>query len=415
MRGRGPGQVLCPDSRGFGLLALLMWMVIITSVSLALAIRLFQHSGITGDLERQLYSHVLAVNGIEVARAILPEVDLNQLILGQDGVFQGSHFREWRNPLPFDAARSVDPTTWSSPRDDGIPLLGPGPAMTLQSCRSNGFFALRITNNPEEAADLDEDHVVVVRSMGITTGTVTFDLFPRVRNCVTVVEARFRQERTFGQRSAVTLLGTDGDFQWSGASFSISGGESPAIAVLELAGTGLLQDVQDSLTDLQRMRISGEGVTGSIVDSTLLYQLTPILRAAYSSRFWQHFQDQLPAFSGGETGILYFPAGGSFSGSHRGILVALRDFSLRGSANLEGLLIHLGQGGLLLEGEAIVKGGLWMSNLESSTGNLAARPIQLSVSDQSKVVFDSQALNDALTCFPPTLLSWRILSPEMIQ
>lgn len=404
-------------SRGFSLLTALLWTFLLASAVLLLHLRLSGHLLATHDSERQLYSFVLAENGVEYARTILPHVDVNELLRGPDGRHQGSDFAEWRSPLPYHQAQEEDPTTWIFNRDDGLPsdgksLLLPGG----YAATAKGRFLLRFTNNPEESPDSDQDRIVLVRSLGVVPGFLPDPASPGIRNAVTLVEAKLRQERVFELPSPLTLLGDNGVFQFEGKSFVVNGTDRFGVAVSNFNRDGLLEDFRDALDERQTSRIRGAGLTPSIVDVSRDLRSSPVHGRVFEADFWRAFQDNLPEFAD-ETrnGITYLPDGGTLRGkSYKGVVVALGNLDATGST-VEGLLIHLGGGWLELGRGSRVKGAVWMSSLDNFRGALGTHPLQLRLSGNASIVYNKEAVRLGLGKFPPTQLGWRILFPEMAR
>jgi hypothetical protein len=275
-----------------------------------------------------------------------------------------------------------------------------------------GHFYLRFSNDPAEPATEDTDGVVLVRSMGIT-GANRRGLFHSSMNNVSLVEASLRQERVFDLQAPLVLFGEDASFEWPDEAFEFDAGSlNPAIATV--GSTQILQDFLDSLAPGQGARFRGVGDTPSIRDATATYVASPVYRRVFTPRFWEHFQDQLPAFTDTRLpGLRFYPNGGGITGSFEGFLVARGDFTVTG-ASLEGVILHLGDGRLTLGADAVVKGAIWMSNNDSDAeGHMVHQPLNLKVIGSVSVVYDPGAVRRSLTLLPPTQLGWRILFPEM--
>jgi hypothetical protein len=364
-------------------------------------------------VESQLYSFVLAENGIEYARTLVPHLDLNPLLLGVDGTFCGSPADEWQSPMSFAESLRVDPLTWSPPCDDGLPVYN-GEALLPQGFQAagKGHFFLRFSNNPEETPELDQDFIIVVRSLAIVPDSIRNPFLPSVRNSVALIEARFRQEKSFSLPSPLTLFGDSGTFRWEGELFEIEAGEEAEISLVSLSNSTLYEDLLNSLSPGQMNSIRGP----AIQDATPLYVNSSMYRHLFSSEFWSHFLDQLPEFTdAGERGIQFLPEGGTLNGRLSGMLIAQKDLVLEGDTSFRGLLLHLGEGTLTLSEQAKVVGGVWMSNLDSSGTVLVSRPLSLQMSGNSTIRYDPTAISEALAWVPPTQLGWRILFPETVR
>lgn len=399
---------------GLALLAALFTTALVAALVGSLSVQNLIQWRLLQGAEAQLYSLVLAQNGIEFARGLLPLVEVDDLLSGPDGSFAGTGVAEWRNPLPLAEARGMDPESWTDGRDDGLPsragkqllphgYLAPG----------GGRFYLRFSNNPEEAPHQDRDGVVLVRSMGVAPLTLQDPFLASTRNSVTLIETRLLQETAFRLRSALTLMGDSGDFQWAGSRFLLDGGHrEPAVRMLSLGGDGLGPEFLQNLNPTQADRIRGAGPEPSLTDSTGEYRADPRYRSLFQARFWRHFQDHLPILSSA-AGIVHLPQGGTLSGTVSGVVVARGNLVLQGDVQLRGILIHLGGGGVTLKDRARIVGGLWLSNLEVNGEAISGGSLSLRLSDFAAIQYDADAIRTGLQSFPPTQLGWRLLFPEM--
>ena len=405
------------STAGFSLLTAMMLVLFMISFSLFLHLRIRIQWQMAADVESQLYSLVLAENGIEYARTLLPHVELNPLLAGLDGTFSGMHSSEWRNPMSFAEALRVDPSTWRPPHDDGLPIYdGQSLLPRGHQGEGEGYFFLKFSNNPEESPEHDEDHIILVRSLGIVPTSVQDFFFPHLRNSVALLEARFRQERAFALPSPLTLLGHSGSFQWEGARFSIEGKEKFAITLLSTSPSTLYPDLVGSLSGSQQQSIRGHGIHPSIREASPQDLSKSMTQYLLNPRFWNHFLVQLPQFTDDPPhGIVFLPEGGIFDKPLSGILIGQRDLILGNGAQIRGLLLHLGQGKLTLRGQSQVIGGIWMSNFGTTGEKLKSGPIALQVSDSSAIRYDQAAIGEALTLLPPTQLGWRIVFPETVE
>lgn len=404
--------------RGFSLITAVMLVLLILSLTVVLHLRIATHWRMASGVESQLYSLVLAENGIEYARTFLPHADLNSLLAGPDGEHCKTKPPQWRSPMSFAQALQVDPLEWTPDCDDGLPafegeLLLPGG----YSAAGNGAFFVRFSNNPEEDPEADQDGIVLVRSLGIVPSPVKEPFLPGVQNSVALVEARFRQEQAFRLPSPLTLLADTGSFQWEGSVFLIEGREGYAVSLAGLSESTLYEDLMQSLSPVQQERIRGNSISPSIRDAGALFLTEKIYGGLLSSEFWDHFLSQLPQFADQSTteGLLFLEEGGAIDDSIVGMVVAKGDLLVHGQAKIEGILIHLGDGMLRLEGGAQIIGGVWMSNLQTTGGLLRSLPISLQVGGATHIRFDSRAIRRALAYSPPAQLGWRILFPETVQ
>ena len=395
-------------------MAALLTTALAATLVWVLSVQHLIHWRLLQGVETRLYSMVLAQNGIEFARGLLPLVDVDPLLSGPDGSFSGTDLAEWRNPLPFAEARRMDPESWTSGRDDGLPYRG------LDQLLPNGYsdpgggrFYLRFSNNPEEPPHQDQDGVVLVRSMGVAPFSLRNPFLASIRNSVTLIESRLLQETAFRLRSALTLAGDDGDFHWTGSQFLLDGGHrEPAVRLLSLGGDGLGAEFLQNLSTAQASRIRGSGPEPSLQDSTGAYRDDPRHRSLFQAGFWRHFQDHLPTLSPA-AGIVHLPEGGTLSGEVSGVVVARGTLTLRGDVRFRGILLHLGGGSVILKDRARITGGLWLSNLHVDGDTISGGSLSLHVSDVAAIRYDADAVRMALRSFPPTQLGWRLLFPEM--
>ena len=399
---------------GLALLAALLTTALVATLVWVLSVQNLNQWRLLQGVEAQLYSLVLAQNGIEFARGLLPLVDVEELLAGPDGSFSGTDLPEWRNPLAFAEARRLDPEIWTADRDDGLPARGRD--LLLPSGYPDpggGRFYLRFSNNPEEPAHRDRDGVVLVRSMGVAPLKLRNPFLASTRNSVTLIESRLLQETAFRLRSALTLAGDSGDFQWAGNRFLLDGGlREPAVRLLSLSGGGLGTEFLRNLSPTQADRIRGAGPEPSLLDSTVAYREDPRYRSLFQAAFWKHFQDQLAALPSA-SGIVHLPEGGILPATASGVVVARGDLVLQGDVQFRGILLHLGGGGVTLKDRALIVGGLWLSNLHSDGSTISSGHLSLRISDLAAIRYDADAIRLGLRSFPPTQLGWRILFPEM--
>ena len=140
---RSPGR-----ATGFALLTALLIVFLMASLAIFLHFQALAQWRMVENVEAQLYSLVLAENGLEYARTILPHLELDALVVGLDGTHCGTGLSEWRNPMSFQEARNVDPAAWIPVCDDGLPFWDGTPLLPRgYAAEGGGFFFLRFSNN----------------------------------------------------------------------------------------------------------------------------------------------------------------------------------------------------------------------------------------------------------------------------
>lgn len=248
-----PDQPGSASSRGFALILVVLLLSLLVSLAAALCLSLVSQGQNAVEFESQLASLVLAANGVEYARCVLPSLSIPALLTGVDGQIQDAA-PSWRNPLSLEQARRIRPDQWRPTSDDGIPAWV-GVPLFDGACRSEpGYFALKFSNNAEETPAQDEDGIVVVRSMGIVPER---QLQGGTRNSACLVEAVFRQEREFAPHAALTIFAEKAVLTFQGEACSVNGGNCPAIGVVS---AGILSDtLRGSIAALSGDRLSGSG------------------------------------------------------------------------------------------------------------------------------------------------------------
>lgn len=290
---------------GFALVLVVLLLSLLLSLAVALSLALVNQGQNAAEFESQLASLVMAANGIEYARCVLPSLFIPHLLTGVDRQFQGTG-PGWRSPLSLEQARRIRPDQWRPRSDDGVPAWEGVPLLD-GACRSApGYFALKFSNNADESPGQDEDGIVVVRSVGIVPER---QILGGARNSACLVEAVFRQQREFAPHAALTIFADEAELTLEGEDCSIDGGTFPAVGVVS---TGVLAEtLKSSMSALPGDRFSGADLTPSIRDLTVEYLASKRHRALFSPRFWSHFADNLPDFTDGNgPGIVLARGGG---------------------------------------------------------------------------------------------------------
>ncbi|MGW8180400.1 MAG: hypothetical protein ACWGQW_16815 [bacterium] len=399
---------------GFVLIVSLIITVLMSCLVGLAFLHVNQQWNLAADVESQLRSQVLAENGIEYAKHLLPYLQTDELLVGADGEPCLTLEPEWRNPTPLEVAQKYNPDEWLGECDDGLFVL-PGNAFG-HGLESACF--VRFSNNPEEEPFEDFDHVLIARSMGIVPERISSILVPELINHVTVLEVSLRQEVLFDLPSPLVIFGDGGDFYFEGVDFLVDGGSECAISVLGLAGSSAWSDLQDALLAGQLASLQSGGGHGPIRDASAHYASRYYSRL-FEVSFWEHFLEHLPEFaepfssSCQESGLYYLLEGGVLEDTSGGLLVVQGDLELVGNAHFSGLLLHLGNGVLSLRDDAAVTGGVWLSNLDLSGDELGSHNVSLALAGSSRISYDSGLIQAALQNLPATQLGWRMIFPEM--
>jgi hypothetical protein len=159
----------------------------------------------------------------------------------------------------------------------------------------------------------------------------------------------------------------------------------------------------------------------SLLDATEAFAGEKRLSRILTSEFWTHFEANLPDFaeaipasgSSALDGLFFMPEGGVINKPISGIVVAIGDVEISDGAEIDGLLLHLGRGRLVFKGNSIVSGAVWVSSFDTSGGNLVCDEIQLTLSENTQLIYDSDSVDRALQYLPATQLEWRVIFPEM--
>jgi len=387
------------------LILLVLLLGLLVSLAAAVSLALVNQGQNAAGFESQLSSLIVAANGIEYARCVLPNLSTTDTLRGQDGQVTAGG-QGWRNPLSLEQARRIAPAQWRPLTDDGIPAWNGTPLLSGAYKSEPGYLALKFSNNAEEPPGQDEDGIVVVRSVGMVPER---QILGGRRNSACLIEAVFRQQREFEAHAALTLFAEEANLVFEGEKSAIEGGDLAAIGIIST--TKLSREVSDSVKKLPDERISGGRLRPSVHDLTIQHLSSKRYRSIFSARFWSHLIENLPDFADtNDPGIAYIH-GGRISGNFHGVLVTEGNTDLTGT--VEGLLLHLGNGKLTLAGEAKVRGAVWMTNVDYKKSQLSHRPVRLHLADFATIQFDASLADEALSWLPPTQLGWRILFSEM--
>ncbi len=366
--------------------------------------------------ESQLHSRILAENGIEYARALLPRLEMESLLRGLDRNWC-SGGAQWRNPLPLDEARRIDPASIQLSCDDGLPHLNGTPLAHSRLDGAGGFW-IRFSNNPEEDPQNDLDSIILVRSLGVSPSRAPHPSLPGIVNSVSLLEVRLRQERSFFLNHPLTVFADSALFVWEGEDFRVEGGDQAAFGGVSLQGSRLMHDLLASLTPPQSLQLKGAGLTPSLRDIRLDWLAGTDQRRFFSFRFWDSLTRKLPFFDQGlEGNLAMLEDPGSLVVDYEGVLFSRGDVELTGSSRISGLLVHLGGGRLTLRDNAQVEGAVWLSNLQGGAPGgsaLKAGPVRFRMSRRAAIHYNEEAIRRAVAALPPTQLGWRVIFPETI-
>jgi len=377
---------------------------------------------LTGNVEGQLQSITMAENGVEAAKTIVARANLNELLAGPDGHPCGLAEPGWRNPMPLELARTLDPREWVPACDDGLVTQELGVSLSQGLYISqNAFFLLRFSNNPEEPTSEDGDQVVLARSMGIIPARVNDPALTDIRNHVYLIEAKLRKETSFGLLSALTIGGDIIDIQLEGTDFLVEGGEESGVSCVMIQAPTVEELFRLAIQPDQVGCFQGAGVAPSLRDSTDMFVNETRFARLLTSEFWTHLEERLPEFAespssltwSSQEGLFFLPDGGVINAPVAGVIVAFGDVEVGHGASIDGLLLHLGRGRLTLSGDSTVNGAVWVSSFHTSGGSLLCEEIQLTLSGSTRLIYDPDAVERALHQLPATQLEWRVIFPEM--
>jgi len=397
---------------GFILITTLLSTILVGSL---LALLMFQIIGEwkgSNATEGQLHSYLMAENGIVSAMNTLRYHPIDDLLKGPDQEFSSSLDEGWRDPISMHDARRFDPGSWLPVRDDGI-LFDSNNRPFYSS--SGGQFIARFSNNPEENADLDDDRIVIARSMGIVPVKQSYAWFPEIRNHACLVEARLRKEQIFNLPSPLVLFGNGGDFSFEGRDFRIQAKDAYSITLVSESSMQLEECIRKSINPDQTSCINGTGSGLSLLDNTNYFQTHSDQSRIFTSDFWTHFEENLPEFSDKRCSLDYsvhqLEADSIIEEDCNGVIVTRGNTFVQGDALIQGVLIHLGGGVLTLSDSSRVIEGVWLSNVVPENGSIRIQPLSFSISGKSQISYDREKILEALTCFPATLLTWRLIFP----
>ncbi len=400
---------------GFVLIAVLLSMSLLCLVGGLLQLELALVGTLVAESETQMHSQVLAANGLELARAMLPAVETPELLLGSNGVPDCLGVPGWRDPVPLESAWQTDPMLLTSDCDDGLPsFLGLTPSAPAMPTTDGGWILLRFSNDPGEPPGEDHNGTVVVRSMGIVPARLRQTARFSGRNNVTMVEAHLRRERGFAAETALTLVGEGARIRLPAAD-SIQREGGPPLEIIEYPEAGLVDDIEQTARDL------GLAVDNWYRNVSEARLSDPSLLRLLEPGFWMDLNARLESLGGGRgssdsgRGLHVLPQGAVLEGEREGLFLACGDVVLSSGTSLRGLLVHLGGGRVRIESGASLCGALWMTGFTAGEAGLESRDIDLEIRPGGQLIYDEKNVRGAMAYLPPTQLMWRIIFPEMAE
>jgi hypothetical protein len=349
-----------------------------------------------------------------------------------------------------------------------IPLVGiaqtaPNPYGSGTVTTSRYF--VRVSDNNGEPAEIagdpfnnpftDGDGTIIVRSMGISQTVREMAGSAVRRNSVAVFESRFRQRTTFDLDAPLVVQGDavlpSAASMFDGNSFQIEGGAgNVGIATIDVnSGNAIApsQQIKAQVAANQFDNIAGAGLSPSIADITAgiaadhdkalllnkeyLWSLANTVIPMIADSVYSGNQD----WAGGSAPDLgsYDPALPSNAPSQRprvtcvngdlsvsgnmeggGLLVVTGRFTANGRFTFNGLILVVGEGdmdaGELNRG---VTGGIYISSISQSGGTLNWGTPRLTMSGNSNITINSEAIRMALRLIPPAQLDFREVTSNM--
>lgn len=410
---------------GFILIVTIVCVFLVAGIALLLQLQVAAGVVLAAGTEGQLHSMVLASNGIEYACSILPFQDHERLFSGGlDGVTCGDRGEFERNPFDFSEAQLTLLRELRVRCDDGWPssedrLLIPD---GWGSDRDGKFF-VRFSAVPESFSGANRENVFVVRSMGLVPNRLP-GFAGSLRNHVTLLEATVRLDREFALEGALTMMAAGAEIEAAEGVNNLAGEGGAAAAFLGGESESLRTSVVGQLGAGARASPANALPPDLFLDLNSTWSLDPLHNRLFLGEFWSHFMESIDDFGAalGSEGpddwkLYWLPKGGDVPDGLQGIVVARGDLRIGNAVHFNGIVLHLGGGRLVLEERARVKGAVWMSNhgfeVPTELEGLVLGPVSLGLGRSSAIEFNREAVQRALGVFPPTLLRWRIIFPEM--
>lgn len=266
------------DEDGIALTMTLLVLILFSVLGLFMTLDAVTGVRIGDNFESHTRATYAALAGLDHAAALLGGLDLDAVLRGPDGAWDGSpaaiaaaRGTSFRLPLPPRTARALDiehpgGATAGLPDDGilstgalggapGLPLI-PVSGLPLSAPAAGGGaervlarYFVKVTDNNGDPSELgadpgdgpftDGDGIVIVRSLGVarTFAELTGALVRR--NSVAVFETRLRRERLWDPGPALTVIGSAVDALFAGNPV-IDGAGAPGIGAIDTdAGDGV--------------------------------------------------------------------------------------------------------------------------------------------------------------------------------
>ena len=339
----------------------------------------------------------------------------------------------------------------------GIAQTAPNPygAGTVTTSR----YFVRVADNNGEASELaadasnnpfvDGDGIIVVRSMGVaqTIRQVTAGVVRR--NSVAVVESRFRQSSTFRLSCPLVIEGNQVNASFNGNAFGISGGSAPGIGTIDTnTGDSNYPDQILKSAAGKKGSITGGGLpTPSVQDITAGVSSDPDTAQLMDPNYlWNFVNNVVPKFADTVYNGNQKWAGGSapYIGTYDetkpynapgqdpkvilvngdletsgnlvggGLLVVTGSLKLNGRFEYHGLVLAIGGGNVDAGGlNRGIYGGMFVANVTYSGGTASFGTPTFSMSGNSNIYTNSDALNMSVGLIPALQLSYREITSDL--
>lgn len=483
-----PPEAATSHEDGIAVLVALVALSIFSILAMYMSLNATVEVRIGDNYESRIQATMAARAGLNHAREVMRSLRWDDLLKGPDGTFTDTTAYKdqartfgFRNPLDLALARTiniVDPSSsFGSVPDDGlvntgkynttngtilIPMIGnaftpsnPYGSGTITTAR----YFVKVTDNNSEATEtaidtlnnpfVDGDHIIVVRSMGVSRTISEAGGYVR-RNSVAVVETRFRQSQTFNLSSPLIIEGDNINATFNGMPWGIAGGAgAPGLGTLDTnTSNGFHPDQIISAAVGTSGTITGGGLPDpSIADVTAATLADPdkakLMDAAYlwdfvfnqvpraadyvytgnqswaggSAPYLGAYDHTLPANAPGQDPKITFVRGnvnmsGSMTGG--GLLVVTGDLNTNGRLTWDGLIIVVGNGymdaGGLNQG---VFGGVFVANMSLIGGVPTFGTPSFRMSGNSHIYWDASALAMTVGLLPPSQLGYREISSDL--